>query len=149
MSALHWLAGVLALVDLLTALYWLDRLCLWLEARGWLYYRHKKPESSPASAWVAMQQFIEPGVKHVREVREERQVEGDEEASRRWLVASLRAALGADPINLEEVRSLLALAKRGGLDWERLYEEAVREVVLGRPESAGHLPPVEAVAPLE
>jgi len=61
--------------------------------------------------------------------------------------ASLRAALGADPINLEEVRSLLALAKRGGLDWERLYEEAVRELAFARPERAGLLPPSGAVAP--
>ena len=146
MVAWHWLALVLALVGLLTALYWLDRLGLWLEARGWLYYRHRKPASSPASAWVAVQQFIEPGVRHVREVREERSAEGEEEAGRRWLAASLRAALGAGVVNLEEVRSLLALAKRGGLDWERLYEGAVREVVLGRPESAGLLPPSGAVA---
>jgi hypothetical protein len=69
--------------------------------------------------------------------------------SRRWLVASLRATLGADPVNLEEVRSYLALAKRGGLDWQRLYQEAVREQVLTRPNSAGLLPPVEAVAPPE
>jgi hypothetical protein len=149
MSAWSWLAGVLALLGVLAAVYWLDRLGLWLEGRGWLYYRHKKPGSSPAGAWVAMQQLIEPGVKHVREVREERPGEGDEEAGRRWLASNLRASLGADVVNLEEVRIYLALAKRGGLDWERLYEEAVREQVLVCPDSAGLLPPVEAVAPAE
>jgi len=41
----------------------------------------------------------------------------------------------------------LALAKRGGLDWGRLYEEAVREQVLARPDRASLLPPVEAVSP--
>jgi hypothetical protein len=149
MSAWHWLALVLALVGLLTPLYGLDRLGLWLEARGWLYYRHRKPASSPASAWVAWQQFLEPGARHVLEVREQLPGEGDEEAGRRWLAASLRAALGAGPINLEEVRSVLSVAKRGGLDWQLLYEEAVREVVPARPEGAGRLPPVEAVAPPE
>ena len=69
--------------------------------------------------------------------------------SRRWLVASLRATLGADPVNLEEVRPYLALAKRGGLGWERLYAEAVGEQVLARPERAGLLPPMEAVVPPE
>jgi hypothetical protein len=149
MSAWHWLAGALALLGLLTALYWLDRLGLWLEARGWLYYRYKKAGSSPASALVAFHQLIEPGVRHVREVRDERPAEGDEEAIRRWLAAGLRAALGAAPVNVEEVRFYLALARRSGLDWERLYEEAVREQVLARLDSAGLLPPVEAVAPPE
>jgi hypothetical protein len=149
MSAWHWLALVFALTGLLTGLYWLDRLGLWLEARGWLYCRHKKPGSSPAGAWVAMHQLIEPGVRHVREVREERPAEGDTEASRKWLAANLRAALGAAVVNVEEVRFYLALAKRGGFDWERLYEEAVREQVLARPDSACVLPPVEAVAPSE
>jgi hypothetical protein len=149
MSALHWLAGALALLAALATLYWLDRLGLWLEARGWLYYRRRKPTSSPASAWVGLHQLIEPGVRYVREVRDEREAEGDEGAALRWLAASLRAALAAGPVNVEEVRSCLALAKRGGLDWQRLYQEAVREVVLARPAGAGQLPPVEAVAPLE
>ena len=39
---------------LVAALYGLDRLALWLEDRGWLYYRRKKPECSPASCLVAM-----------------------------------------------------------------------------------------------
>jgi hypothetical protein len=147
MSVWHWLAGALALAGAVATLYGLDRLGLWLESRGWLYYRHRKPTSSPASAWVALHQLIEPGVRHAREVREQRPAEGDEEASRRWLAANLRAALGAAVVNVEEVRSCLALAKRGGLDWERLYEEAVQEVVLARPESAGLLPPAGAVAP--
>jgi hypothetical protein len=147
MIAWHWLALVLALVGLLTPLYGLDRLGLWLEARGWLHYRHRKPTSSPASAWVAWQQFLEPGARHIREVCEELPAEGDEEAGRRWPAASLRAALGATAVNLEEVHSLLALAKRGGLDWERLYEEAVQEQVLARPDRTGLLPLAGAVAP--
>jgi len=42
------------------ALYGFHRLCLWLENRGWLYYMYKKPSSSPASCFVAMQQVLEP-----------------------------------------------------------------------------------------
>jgi predicted aminopeptidase len=149
MSAWNWLAGVLAVVGLLAVLYGLDRLGLWLEPRGWLYYRHKKPTSSPASAWVGLHQLIEPGARYAREVRDEMAAEGGEGAALRWLAASLRAALGAGAVSVEEVRSCLALAKRGGLDWQRLYEEAVREVVLARPDRAALLPPVAAVAPYE
>jgi hypothetical protein len=35
--------GVLV-VAVIPGLYGLHRLCLWLEMRGWLYYRNKKPE---------------------------------------------------------------------------------------------------------
>jgi hypothetical protein len=61
MSAWHWLAGAHALLGLLVALYGLDRLGLWLEARGWLYCWHKKPTSSPASAWGGPRTPRQPG----------------------------------------------------------------------------------------
>jgi hypothetical protein len=70
MTAWHWLLVALTAPATAAALYALHRLALRLEDRGWLYYRRKKPESSPAAMWVAMQQFIEPGVRHVREVRQ-------------------------------------------------------------------------------
>jgi hypothetical protein len=43
-------------------------LALWLEDHGRSYYRNKKPDSSPADLWVGLQQLVEPGVRHVREV---------------------------------------------------------------------------------
>ncbi len=147
MSAWSWLAWAFALPGVLAALYGLDRLGLWLESRGWLYYRRRKPTSSPASAWVGLHQLIEPGVRYAREVRDEKAAEGEEGAALRWLAAGLRAALGADAVNVEEVRSCLALAKRAGLDWERFYEEVVREVTLARSDRAGLLPTSRAVAP--
>lgn len=68
-QALFWAALGLAGV---AALYGLHRLCLWLEARGLLYYKHKKPSSSAASCFVALQQFLEPPAKHVLHVKEEK-----------------------------------------------------------------------------
>jgi len=53
-------------------LYGLHRLCLWLEGRGWLYYKHKKPSSSPASCFVALQQVLEPPTQHVLQVKDEK-----------------------------------------------------------------------------
>jgi hypothetical protein len=58
--------------------YGLHCLCLWLEKHGWLYYKHKKPTSSAASCFVALQQVLEPPAKHVLQVREEKRHHGEE-----------------------------------------------------------------------
>jgi hypothetical protein len=146
MTAWHILFGGLALLLVAAALYSLDRLGLWLEERGWLYYRRKKPSSSPHSMWVAMQQFLEPGVKHVREVGQEPKEE-DREAGRQRLASGLLACLEADPVKPEQVRLYLAAARNAGWDYELLYAEAVRRHLSARPERAARMPPPEDVMP--
>lgn len=44
----------------LGALYGLHRLVLWMEDRGYIYYLHKKPRSSPLGSLIAFQRAIEP-----------------------------------------------------------------------------------------
>jgi hypothetical protein len=61
----------LGLVAALGSLYGLHRLALWLEARGHLYYLHKKPSGSAAGSFVALQRAIEPQSQHVLMVHEE------------------------------------------------------------------------------
>jgi hypothetical protein len=136
MKVWYWLAGILALLAIPAALYGLHRLGLWLEDRGWLYYCRKKPESSPASMWVAMQQLIEPGVKHVHEVR-----------NRRALLACISDCLDTNSVNAEGVRLYLAAAQEAGLDWRELYAEAVQAKVLRHPDQVDRIPPVEDVSP--
>jgi len=65
MSVWQWSAIGLAGVGLPILVWGLDRLGLWLEARGWLYYRKKQPTSSPISALVALQKIVEPQVEQV------------------------------------------------------------------------------------
>jgi hypothetical protein len=62
----------LAIAGGAAAVYALHRFCLWLEKRGWLYYKHKKPSSSAASSFVALQQVLEPPTRHVLHVKEEK-----------------------------------------------------------------------------
>jgi hypothetical protein len=76
----HVLLWSLLIVGGPAALYGFHRLCLWLEKRGWLYYKHKKPTSSPASSFVALQQFLEPPTQHVLHVKEEKRHQAVEEA---------------------------------------------------------------------
>jgi hypothetical protein len=64
--------GILLLfLGIAAGLFALDRLALWLEKRGLLYYRNKKPDSSPLSCFVALQQIIEPPAKHVMHIKEQ------------------------------------------------------------------------------
>src|SRR5207245_5343174 len=109
----------------------------------------KKPSSSAASAWVAMQQFIEPGVKHVVQIKQEKRSEDDEAAGKERVLANLSATLDAIPINPEVVRYYLSVAQRAGLDWKSLYEEAVQMQQSRRRDSDSLIPSREEVAPVE
>jgi hypothetical protein len=149
MALWRWLVGALIVLGHFVAFFWLDRFCLWLEDRGWLYYRRKKPSSSAASAWVAIQQFIEPGVKHIVQIKQERRSEEDEEAGGERILANLLATLDALPINPEVVRFYLSVAQRAGLDWKGLYEEAVQIQRSRRSADEALIPSPEDVAPIE
>jgi hypothetical protein len=130
------------LVLLVAALWLLDRLGLYLEDRGLLFYRRKKPTSSALSSLVAMQQFIEPGVAHI--VRAGQQSRSEQEQQEIWdrLLICLRAVLAENSVNREAVRLYLAHAAREGLPYEKLYEEATRGIPIE------HVPALEDVAPL-
>ena len=96
-----------------------------------------------------MQQFIEPGVKHVVQIKQERRGEEDEEAGRERILANLLATLDALPINPEVVRFYLSVAQKAGLDWKSLYEEAVQIQRSSRRDSDALIPSPEEVAPME
>ena len=62
------IAGVLAAIP---AWRYFDRLCLHLEAKGYLFYRHKQPSSGVGSSCILLQQLIEPSAKKIVEVADE------------------------------------------------------------------------------
>jgi hypothetical protein len=64
MDLRHVLIGVLAISAGVTAIYGLHRLGLWLEGRGWLYYRDRRPRGG-ARSFVALQEILEPPTRHV------------------------------------------------------------------------------------
>jgi hypothetical protein len=147
MEAWQWLLVGLAAVAIVPALWLLDRLGLWLEDRGLLFYRKRKPTSSPITSLVAMQQFLEPGVQHVIQAGQERRVEDAEGASGKRLIACLLAALQETPVNPEVIRVYLAQARREGLDWAALYAEAVQRLRANDPAAADLAPAPEDVEP--
>ena len=60
---------------------WLaHRMALWVEARGWLYYRNRRPTSATlGAAFLEVQHLVDPGKRLVLEAKRENQ--GDHEAS--------------------------------------------------------------------
>ena len=64
MTAIVWAAVAAGTV------YGLHRLGLWMEARGWIYYRKKHGSSSGlGTAFLEIQSLFEPSKRHVLEVR--------------------------------------------------------------------------------
>jgi len=60
------------LIAIAVALYALHHLGLWMEQRGWIYYRKKHGSSgSLSSAVLEVQTFFEPSRRHVLEIKRE------------------------------------------------------------------------------
>lgn len=67
-----WILVVIA------ALIALDRLFLWMEEKGWLYYRKKKSSSGAGDIFLGGNVF-DPGAKHLMEARQEKTQDEDED----------------------------------------------------------------------
>jgi hypothetical protein len=72
-----WAAKVaVALFGLIAAAFLLDRVGLWMEKRGWIYWRQKKRDTGGGGAMAGMltgfQKIIEPQIEHRQQVMEER-----------------------------------------------------------------------------
>jgi hypothetical protein len=72
------LFSILGVAGSLAAIYGLHRLALWMERRGYLYYRDRRPRSGAAGSFVALQQAIEPRVQHVLRVERLNHQAGDD-----------------------------------------------------------------------
>lgn len=62
-----------ALLALGAVLYWLDRLLLWMERRGWVYWRMTKRSTGPGvgNALLEIQTLMQPAARHLLELRQE------------------------------------------------------------------------------
>ncbi len=73
MTTVVWVIGALG------ALWTLHRLALWMESRGWIYYRNARGSSGAlGSAFLEVQAMFEPGTRHVIEMKRAERSEDDE-----------------------------------------------------------------------
>lgn len=70
----YWLA---AIVLLGAGIYGLHRFCLHLEQRGYMYYLHTKPQGSGGGVFLDLSELIQPSVRHVIEVKEDKHIQQD------------------------------------------------------------------------
>lgn len=61
---------LLVAMAVLTALFLVHRLALWMERRGWIYYR-KRGRASIGNAMMEIQSFYRPSVEHVIELKQD------------------------------------------------------------------------------
>lgn len=74
---MEWLKIVGVIV---VGLFVLDRLGLWLESRGWLYWRKKKPSGGGVGhALQEFEAFLRPSARHVIELKQKDTKAADEQ----------------------------------------------------------------------
>ncbi len=57
----------------------LHLLALWMERKGWIYYKHNKPSSNAlGNAFLEVQSILEPNKKHIIEVKKEDKKQNEE-----------------------------------------------------------------------
>ena len=76
-----WLKILVVVLVIACGVFLLDRLCLWMEARGWIYWRKVKPQGGMSPVLTAMQEFVQPEIRHVIEEREEHRAANPVEAA--------------------------------------------------------------------
>jgi hypothetical protein len=80
MSGLHLIGWIATAAGAAGALFGMDRLFLWMERRGWIYWRRKRGSGGCARVLTGVQEFVEPQVQHVIQDQEERHCTIDERA---------------------------------------------------------------------
>ena len=76
---LFWWLGILVLFA--GILFLIDRLLLWMEGRGWIYWRKTKAGPGTARhAWLNLQSMVEPSKEYIIEMEEAEHEEEDGEA---------------------------------------------------------------------
>jgi NADH:ubiquinone oxidoreductase subunit 4 (subunit M) len=67
-------------IALVAGLYGLHRLALWMESRGWIYYKKKHASAGALSAaFLEIQALAQPEKKYVLEMRQDQRAERDHE----------------------------------------------------------------------
>lgn len=78
-----WLKISSLLLAILVALFALDRLFLWMERRGWVYWRKIKPKGGGIAAGLsAFHELIEPQVREIREEQAARRIDAEKPGAR-------------------------------------------------------------------
>ncbi len=71
---------LLVVVGLPLLLFGADRLLLWMEWRGWIFYRNSRPDpKNLGPAFLEIDALLQPGKRHVLEQKVEQREQEDDE----------------------------------------------------------------------
>jgi hypothetical protein len=128
-------------------------------ALAWIIARKARNESpvkervrrGTGHAMLGIQEFIEPSVEYLFQAQNVEQTEEEDDQGlgddREAIHSGLADALGRTPVDPEEVRRHLASARRLGMDWLALFDQAVADELRQRPFRAPKIPPARRVTP--
>lgn len=69
---MQWISGVGWGLSGIVMLLLLDQLAIWMESKGWIYWRKNKGVSSRlGNSFLEIQSMVEPGKKYVIEAKQE------------------------------------------------------------------------------
>jgi hypothetical protein len=112
---------------------------------------HTHVRRATGSALLGLQGFIDPSVEYLLQAQNVEQKEEDDDdgqgADLEAIRSDLADALRRTPVDPEEVRRHLTAAARAGMDWNAVFEQAVRDELRERPFRVPYLPPARRVAP--
>lgn len=74
-----WLWWTIFLASAAVSIFLLDKLLLWMEREGWIFYRKTKATSGSVSGFLAIDVAFQPGKKYVIEQLQEEKKECSEE----------------------------------------------------------------------
>jgi hypothetical protein len=77
-----WIKITVVLILVILAFFLLDRLFLWMEGKGWIYWRKRKASAGVmGTALAELHSLVEPSKRNIveakREIREEKNREGN------------------------------------------------------------------------
>lgn len=63
---------LLATILIFVLLYFIDKICLWLERKDWLYWRHKKPDfgGGVGNALQQLHVFLNPSARYTIQAKQ-------------------------------------------------------------------------------
>jgi hypothetical protein len=77
--SLKWLP-LLLVAGFVAAAFLIDRVLLWMERRGWIFYRTMRPDpKNIGPAFLEIQGILQPGAKHVQEEKLQQRKQEDDE----------------------------------------------------------------------
>ena len=88
---------IVSIIALLIVALLVDRLLLWMERRGWIYYRSFEPRLAARNMMSTFQEIVHPEVRHVHDEQRQREAGEVDQTLARGADQSKNSSVSANP----------------------------------------------------